>query len=156
MKRTFLFLLVGILCGISVSAAEPDYLTLTNTGTSSATVYFRRQSGDNSNTLNIEWSVNGGAWSDPREYKYTNSYSITVPAGQNVRFRGNNTVTEGDVTKCRFSTSLSVYWNITSTTGKFTATGDVMSLAAYDEVADVIHDEYPLADYCFNSLFVEF
>ena len=153
MKRTFLFLLVGILCGISVSAAEPDYLTLTNTGTSSATVYFRRQSGNNSNTLNIEWSVNGGAWSDPREYKYTNSYSITVPAGQNVRFRGNNTVTEGGVTKCRFSTSLSVYWNITSTTGKFTATGDVMSLAAYDEVADVIHDEYPLADYCFNSLF---
>ncbi|MBR1515886.1 MAG: InlB B-repeat-containing protein [Paludibacteraceae bacterium] len=132
---------------------EPDYLTLTNTSASNATVYFRRQNGNNSNTINIEWSINGGAWSDPRTNKYDNYAAISVPAGQNVRFRGNNTVIDGGVTKCKFSPSSSIYWNITSTNGSFVVSGDVMSLAAYDEANTCIHNEYPLYNYCFYSLF---
>jgi len=146
-----------LLCAVclvqQVQAAEPDYLTLTNTSGSSAKVNFRRTSaGNNSNTVNIEWSVNGGEWT-AREHNYDTYAEIIVPAGQSVRFRGSNIVTDGGVTKCKFNGSKSIYWFIYSTEGKFKASGNVMSIAAYDAVNDVIHSEYPLADYCFYSLF---
>ncbi len=146
------FVLAMVTCPQAAQAAEPDYLTITNTGGTTVTVYFAKQGGNyTTNNVNIAYSINGGEWSEETTYgtAANNQLSFSLPGGQNVRFRGYNL--NGNAWQFGKGTSIYFYLRLPNTT-TYTVSGDIMSLVAYKD--GTLHtDEYPLGNYCFTQLF---
>ncbi|MBR1923406.1 MAG: leucine-rich repeat protein [Paludibacteraceae bacterium] len=155
--RTFLcppwLLLIFVLFScLSVFATEPNYLTLTNTGSNTVTIYFSKQGGNyTTNNVNIAYSINNGPWSEEITYgtAANNQLSLSLPAGQNVRFRGYN-MSNG---AWQFGKGNSIYFYLNlPTTTTYSVSGDIMSLVSYKD-GELHTDEYPLGNYCFTQLF---
>ena len=146
---TFMLVLIGLAIGNTCQAQ--DYFTLTNTGSSSATIYLKRQGGNYSNTVNISYSINNGSWTPMTTYgnAANTNLQVSVPAGQNIRFRGSNPRTVG----YGLSTATNIYWYLYSTQSKFTASGDIMSIVAFDEATSTIIADAQISQYGFKSLF---
>ena len=135
-------------------AAEPDYFTITNTSSKTAIIYLDRRSTGNysTNNLNIAYSINGGTWTEEITYgtSANDALIISLPAGQNVRFRGYNL--KNGTWQCGKSKSIYFGFNFPTSGTSFTVSGDLMSLVSYRD-GKLHTDDYPMGGYCFTKLF---
>ena len=149
MKRHFPLSLLFLFCFLMPAvAAEPDYFTITNTSSKTAIIYLDRRSTGNysTNNLNIAYSINGGTWTEEITYgtSANDALIISLPAGQNVRFRGYNL--KNGTWQCGKSKSIYFGFNFPTSGTSFTVSGDLMSLVSYRD-GKLHTDDYPMGGY---------
>ena len=131
-----------------------NYLTITNTSNKAGYVYLDRRStgGYSTNNLNVAYSINGGAWTDEITYGTSahDGLSISLPAGQSIRFRGYNLI--NGAWQCGKSSSIYFGFNFPTSGTTFTVSGDLMTLVAYQN-GELHTSEHPMGAYCFRQLF---
>ena len=131
-----------------------NYLTITNTSNKAGYVYLDRRStgGYSTNNLNVAYSINGGAWTDEITYGTSahDGLSISLPAGQSIRFRGYNLI--NGAWQCGKSSSIYFGFNFPTSGTTFTVNGDLMTLVAYQN-GELHTSEHPMGAYCFRQLF---
>ena len=131
-----------------------NYLTITNTSNKAGYVYLDRRSTGaySTNNLNVAYSINGGAWTDEITYGTSahDQLSISLPAGQSIRFRGYNLI--NGAWQCGKSSSIYFGFNFPTSGTTFTVSGDLMTLVAYQN-GELHTSEHPMGAYCFRQLF---
>ncbi|MBP5477078.1 MAG: InlB B-repeat-containing protein, partial [Paludibacteraceae bacterium] len=131
-----------------------NYLTITNTSNKTGYVYLDRRSTGaySTNNLNVAYSINGGAWTDEITYGTSahDGLSVSLPAGQSIRFRGYNLI--NGAWQCGKSSSIYFGFNFPTSGTTFTVSGDLMTLVAYQN-GELHTSEHPMGAYCFRQLF---
>ena len=103
--------------GFQNGAASPIQKPLTFNIISGGTINWTASS--SSNTITIEYKLNGGKWASITSNTGASAPSITVNTGDKIQFRGSNT---------SYGTSASSYSTFGNSTAEFKVEGNIMSL----------------------------
>ena len=125
--------------GFQNGAASPLQKPLTFNIISGGTINWTASS--SSNTITIEYKLNGGKWASITSNTGASAPTITVNTGDKIQFRGSNTA---------YGTSASSYSTFGNSTAEFKVEGNIMSLINPTDFATVTALQ---SNYTFNGLF---
>lgn len=125
--------------GFQNGAASPLQKPLTFNIISGGTINWTASS--SSNTITIEYKLNGGKWASITSNTGASAPTITVNTGDKIQFRGNNTA---------YGTSASSYSTFGNSTAEFKVEGNIMSLINPTDFATATALQ---SNYTFNGLF---
>lgn len=114
---------------------SPDYFTFSNPNNSSITVTLTKNGG--ANPISGETSLDDGQTWTAFNFSGVTSQTWTIPAGEKLKFRGNNST---------FSTTNSKYYNFTCSSD-INVSGNIMTLLDKNGLSTI------LPWYCFYNLF---
>ena len=125
--------------GFQNGAASPIQKPLTFNIISGGTINWTAS--DSSNTITIEYKLNGGEWVSITSNTGASAPTITVNTGDKIKFRGSNT---------SYGTSASSYSTFGNSTASFEVEGNIMSLINNTNFATLTALQ---SNYTFNGLF---
>lgn len=125
--------------GFQNGAASPLQKPLTFNIISGGTINWTASS--SSNTITIEYKLNGGKWASITSNTGASAPTITVNTGDKIQFRGSNTA---------YGTSASSYSTFGNSTAEFKVEGNIMSLINPTDFATATALQ---SNYTFNGLF---
>ena len=125
--------------GFQNGAASPLQKPLTFNIISGGTINWTASS--SSNTITIEYKLNGGKWASITSNTGASAPTITVNTGDKIQFRGSNT---------SYGTSASSYSTFGNSTAEFKVEGNIMSLINPTDFASATALQ---SNYTFNGLF---
>ena len=125
--------------GFQNGAASPIQKPLTFNIVSGGTINWTATS--SSNTITIEYKLNGGKWASITSNTGASAPTITVNTGDKIQFRGSNTA---------YGASASSYSTFGNSTAEFSVEGNIMSLINSTNFATATALQ---SNYTFNGLF---